>query len=192
MEQIRGAIRQLIEATDEELDIFLAGGFTKTFKRKEVLSHPNVVPNEIFFIVQGIIRVVITDAGGTDHTLHFALENEFIADYACFINEQTSLYRLEAIEPTTVLVLPRNSIMLGYKMLNQGQKLGRLIAEYYFIYQDNRIKDLYTKTPKERYDHITTVFPNIHNRAPQHMIASYLGISPVHLSRLKQADLAKT
>lgn len=67
--------------------------------------------------------------------------------------------------------------------------MGRLIAEWYFIYKDTRIKNLYALTPKERYDQITDVFPNIHNRVPQHMIASYLGITAVHLSRLKKQAL---
>jgi hypothetical protein len=62
---------------------------------------------------------------------------------------------------------------------------------YYFIYQDDRIKNNYIRTRKERYDSINEVFPNIHNRVPQHMIASYLGITPIHLSRLKKADLDK-
>lgn len=64
--------------------------------------------------------------------------------------------------------------------------MGRLVAEYYYIYQDDRIKNNYVRTPKQRYDSITEVFFNIHNRVPQHMIASYLGISPIHLSRLKK------
>jgi len=90
------------------------------------------------------------------------------------------------VEETEVVILPRASIEWGYQNLNEGQKLGRLIAEYYFIYHDNRIKNLYVRTPKERYDNITNIFPNIHNRVPQHMIASYLGITPIHLSRLKK------
>ena len=93
-----------------------------------------------------------------------------------------------SIEETEVVVLPRSAIEWGYKHLTEGQKMGRLIAEYYFIYQDDRIKNLYARTPKQRYDSITEVFPNIHNRVPQHMIASYLGITPVHLSRLKKSE----
>jgi hypothetical protein len=90
------------------------------------------------------------------------------------------------LEETQVVVLPRSIIEWGYNNLIEGQKMGRLIAEYYFIYQDSRIKNLYIRTPKQRYDSITEVFPNIHNRVPQHMIASYLGITPIHLSRLKK------
>jgi signal-transduction protein with cAMP-binding, CBS, and nucleotidyltransferase domain len=191
MQQLRQAIRQMIRVSDEELDYFLNLCLQKQFKRQESLSRPGVVPNEIFFIEEGILRVIITDQKGTEHTIHFALENQFIADYSSFMLGQSSLYTLQALEDTRVVVLPRSAIEWGYRNLKEGDKLGRLIAEYYFIYQDNRIKNLYARTPRERYDTITEVFPNIHNRAPQHMIASYLGITPVHLSRLKKADLRK-
>jgi CRP-like cAMP-binding protein len=191
MEQIRQVMKQMINVSEDELNGFLDKAITKNFKRQEILSRPNAVPNDIFFINKGIIRVSLTDNEGTDHTIHFAIENQFIADYSNFIQKQPSIYSLQTLEETEVVILPRSVIEWGYKNLTDGQKMGRLIAEYYFIYQDNRIKNLYLRTPKERYDSITEVFPNIHNRVPQHMIASYLGITPIHLSRLKKAALEK-
>ncbi len=191
MEQIKLAIQQIITISEAELDDFLTKTFIKTFKRQETLSRPDIIPNEIFFINQGMLRVIITDNEGIEHSIHFALENQFIADYSSFMLKQPSLYTLQAIEDTEVVVLPRAAIEWGYKNLKEGDKLGRLIAEYYFIYQDNRIKNIYARSPKERYDSITDVFPNIHNRVPQHMIASYLGITPVHLSRLKKTGSRK-
>ncbi|MCF8255004.1 MAG: Crp/Fnr family transcriptional regulator [Bacteroidia bacterium] len=191
MEQIKQVMKQLINVSDIELNKFLSGAATKKFKRQEILSQPNVVPNEIFFINKGIIRVLITDNEGAEHTIHFALENQFIADYSNFIQKQNSIYSLQTLEETQVVILPRSTIEWGYKNLIEGEKMGRLIAEYYFIYQDHRIKNMYIRTPKQRYDSITEVFPNIHNRVPQHMIASYLGITPIHLSRLKKAELEK-
>lgn len=191
MEQISQVIKQMIHVTENELNAFLDQTVTRTFKRQEILSRPDVVPNEIFFINKGLIRVLITDRKGTEHTIHFALENQFIADYSNFILQQPALYSLQTLEETQVVILPRSCIEWGYQHLTEGQKIGRLIAEYYFIYQDHRIKNLYVRTPKERYDSITEVFPNIHNRVPQHMIASYLGITPIHLSRLKKADMEK-
>ncbi len=191
MQQFTAAIKQMIKITAEEEQEFVSRCFPKTFKRNEVLSRPEVVPNEIFFICKGLVRVIICDKEGVEHSIHFALENQFIADYSCFMLKQPSLYSLEALEETETMVLPRAAVEWGYNNLTQGDRLGRLIAEFYFIYQDNRIKNMYARTPKERYDTITEVFPNIHNRVPQHMIASYLGITPVHLSRLKKADIKK-
>lgn len=182
----------MIRISEKELDLFLGTCVLKTFSRKEILSRPEVIPNEIFFINKGTIRIFITDKKGTDHTIHFALENQFIADYACFLLQKASVQTLEALEDTEVIVIPRSSVAWGYKNLEQGDRLGRLIAEFYFIYQDNRVSNMYARTPKERYDAISDIFPDIHNRAPQHMIASYLGITPVHLSRLKKQALTKT
>lgn len=191
MEQLISAIRAMIAISDAELNHFLTACQVKTFRKQSIISKPGQVPNEIFFIKRGIVRVTILDNQGTEHTIHFALENQFIADYSSFMLLQPALYTLQALEDTEVVVLPRHVIEWGYHHLAQGDRLGRLIAEFYFIYHDNRIKNLYARTPKERYDSITEVFPNIHNRAPQHMIASYLGITPVHLSRLKRAARAK-
>jgi hypothetical protein len=191
MEKIIQVIKQMITVSEDELNDFLSQAITKTFKRQEIISRPNYIPNEIFFINKGLIRVLITDNDGVEHTIHFALENQFIADYSNFIQTQPSIYSLQTLEETEVVILPRTTIEWGYKNLTEGQKMGRLIAEYYFIYQDDRIKNLYVRTPKQRYDSITDVFPNIHNRVPQHMIASYLGITPIHLSRLKKASIEK-
>lgn len=187
MEQIRQVMQQMINISEVELNSFLSHAIIKTFKKNEILSRPDVVPNEIFFINKGIIRVLITDKKGLDHTIHFALENQFIADYSNFMQKLPSLYSLQALEETQLVVLPRSAIDWGYQHLKEGQKMGRLIAEFYFIYQDDRIKNMYARTPRQRYDNITDVFPNIHNRVPQHMIASYLGITPVHLSRIKKS-----
>lgn len=69
--------------------------------------------------------------------------------------------------------------------------MGQLIAEFYFIYQDDRLDNTYVRIPKERYDDISNVLPNLHNRVPQHMIASYLRISPMLLNRLKKTEIVK-
>jgi CRP-like cAMP-binding protein len=179
-------MRQMIDISEEEFQLYLPQLYVKTFKKNDILSAPDAIPNEIFFINKGIIRVLITDKEGIEHTIHFALENQYIVDYSNFILQSPSYSTLQAMEETEVVVLPRNSVEWGYNVLKEGQKLGRLIAEFYFIFQDNRIKNMYLASPRERYENITKVFPNIHNRVPQHMIASYLNITSVHLSRLKK------
>ncbi len=191
MEQIKQVMQQMISVSEDELNAFLTQSIVKKIRRQEIISRPAIIPNEIFFINKGLIRVLITDNGGIEHTIHFALQNQFIADYSNFIQKKPSIYSLQTLEETEVVILPRSAIEWGYKNLAEGQKMGRLIAEFYFIYQDDRIKNTYVRTPKERYDSITDVFPNIHNRVPQHMIASYLGITPIHLSRLKKAEIPK-
>jgi CRP-like cAMP-binding protein len=187
MEVFREAVLQMIQASKDELEVFLGLCYPKTFSKNEVILQPGSIPQEVYFIKSGLIRVIVTDPDGNEHTIHFAMEQQFITDYSSFIMKQPALYSMQALETTEVVVLPRKAIEWGYKNLHEGEKMGRLVAEFYFIYQDNRIKNIYARSPKERYEAITDVFPNIHQRVPQHMIASYLGISPVHLSRLKKS-----
>ncbi len=186
MKQIKEAIKQLISISETEMEYFLRDCKIKTFKKKAVLCKPNEIATKIFFINKGIIRVKIVDNKGTEHSIHFAFENQFIASYSSFLQESKSIYALEALEDTEVVIMPKSTIDWGYENLQEGQKMGRLIAKNLFMLQDNRIRNSYCRTPKESYDSITEVFPNIHNRVPQHMIASYLGITSIHLSRLKK------
>jgi CRP-like cAMP-binding protein len=184
-------LRSMIRISDEELHLFLAQTLPRRVRQNELVSRPGEISEEVYFVNQGLLRVILIGSEGQEYTVHFALENQFIANYSSFLLRQPSLYALQALEATELIVLPRVAIEWGYERLQEGQKLGRMIAEYYFLYQDNRIWNQYARTPKERYDSISTVFPGIHNRVPQHMIASYLGITPVHLSRLKKASLVK-
>ena len=179
----------MIEISEEEIEGLLENCYEEHFDAKAYLSRQGKISNEIFFIQSGLTRSLIVDRNGEEHTIHFSLENQFIADYSSFIQHTPANNSIQALEMTHVVVMPRKSIEWGYKNLQQGDRLGRLVAEYYFLYFDNRLKNQYTYTPSDRYENLTSVFPNIHNRVPQHMIASYLGISPVHLSRLKKAAL---
>ena len=189
MQILRNTISQMISLSETEAEGFMSKCYRRAFKKKDILSEDEKIVDEVYFIEQGIIRVKIFDLNGTEHTIHFAIENQFIADYRAFLTREKSSYQLEAMEDTQVIVLPRTGIDWGYQHLKEGEKLGRLIAEYYFTYLDKRIEHLYTLSALERYDLMDQIFPNIHNRVPQHMIASYLGITPIHLSRIKKSRL---
>lgn len=188
---LRTILPTMIDISAKELDQFLALCYKKVFQKKMLLSEDERFINEVYFIEKGIIRVKIDDLNGKEHTTHFAIEKQFIADYNAFLIGEKSCYQLQALETTEAIVIPRAAIEWGYQHLKDGQKLGRLIAEYYFIYLDTRIQHQYTLSPKERYDLMESIFPNIHNRVPQHMIASYFGITSVHLSRIKKAAASK-
>jgi len=78
MLQISNVIRQMIEISDRELEDFLSRTISKKFNRYEIVSRPGITPNEIFFINKGLIRVIVTDNEGNEHSLHFALSKEQI------------------------------------------------------------------------------------------------------------------
>lgn len=177
----------LITLSQEEWSEFSSQLSKKNFKKSEYIFKAGQVPNEVYFVNKGIVRVVIEDAKGMENTIHFSLEGQFISDYASYLRKQPASYSIQALENSELFVLPRASIDWAYQYLKEGQKLGRLLAELYFTFHDDRIKSLYSLTPLQRYEGIENIFPGILSRVPQHMIASYLGISPVHLSRIKRS-----
>ena len=113
MHQLAAAIRRMIAISGEEMEGLLRPCFTKTFKKQEELSRPGPVPNDIFFINRGILQVIVVDKNGTEHTVHFAMENQFIADYSSFMLRQPALYTLRALEETETVVVPRSAIGWG-------------------------------------------------------------------------------
>jgi len=167
------AIRQMIAISDREWKVFVKQCSNRKFANKEFLCTQNDISDEVFFIEKGITRSLLIDQQGTEHTIHFSMENQFICDYASFLTKQPSSNSIQALAETEAVVIPRKAIEWGYQNLKEGDRLGRLIAEYYFIYFDARLKNLYFHTPAERYEKIGQIFPHIHRRVPQHMIASY-------------------
>jgi len=186
MQQIKEIIQEMIPIKATELNGFIKQCSLKTYKKKSHLLDYQDIPQHTFFINKGLVRFCVLNPKGELHTTHFSMENEFTGDYASFLTGKPSIYTIEALEDIEVVLIPKTAIFWGYEHMRFGDRLGRLIAEHYFVFMDNRIREAYLSTVKERYDNITQNFPNIHQRVPQHMIASFLGITSVHLSRLKK------
>lgn len=143
---------------------------------------------EVYFVNKGLLRIYFLDANGEERTFHFSIENTFAADYESLLKQLPSSYTIQAMEDTEVVIMSYEMLHSGYTILRNGEKLGRLLTEEYFFIFSDKIKAIYTQTPLERYNTLKTKFPSIFQRVPQHYIASYLNITPVHLSRLKKSD----
>ncbi|PQJ76478.1 Crp/Fnr family transcriptional regulator [Polaribacter glomeratus] len=185
---IHKVISSYIEISDEEWAHYSSMLQVKEIKKKDIILSEGSVCKEVFFINKGLLRIFFVDNNGEEKTFHFALEKTFATDYKSFLKEIPSNYSIQAMEDTQVLVMSLDMILGGYKMLTNGEKLGRLLAEDYFFMFNDKIQAMYTQTPLERYNDLTSSFPKIFQRVPQHLIASYLNISSVHLSRLINAS----
>jgi CRP-like cAMP-binding protein len=108
MEQLKATIRHMIAISEEEMQAFLEMCHLKTFKKQEALSRPGPVPNDIFFINRGILRVIVLDKNGTEHTVHFAMENQFIADYPSFMLHSTPCGHWKKRRPSWCPAAPSN------------------------------------------------------------------------------------
>ncbi len=185
---IKRVISNYIEISDKEWEYYSKGLTVKTFKKKDIILDNGTICKYVYFVNNGLLRIFFIDNNGEEKTFHFAVEDTFASDYESFLKEIPSKYSIQALEDTTVILMSNEMLYDGYKQLRNGEKLGRLLAEEYFFLFNDKIQAIYTKTPIERYRDLHETLPGILQRVPQHLIASYLNISSVHLSRLKNGD----
>ena len=184
-ENIKKVISNYIEINDDEWIYYSSKFRVKKIKKKEIILNEGNICRDVLFVETGLLRIYFVDRDGEEKTFHFSLENTFAADYESFLKQIPSNYSIQALEDTTLILMSLEMLQDGYEKLRYGEKLGRLIAEDYFFIFNDKIQSIYTKTPIERYYNLNKKFPKILQRIPQHYIASYLNISLVHLSRLK-------
>jgi CRP-like cAMP-binding protein len=155
------------------------------FKKGDFLLTAGDVCRNVFFINKGLCRTFFQNSKGEENTFHFTLENGFVTDYESFLAKQPAYFSIQAVEPVEAVVMSNHTVHDGYQNLRNGEMLGRLLAERYLFIFTNKVRDIYTEDAITRYKKMNLTYPSILQRVPQHMIASYLNITPVHLSRLK-------
>ena len=178
-------IASLVDINDEETLYYSKLLSIKSFKKGELLLNAGDVCRNVFFINKGLCRTFFLNCKGEESTFHFTLENEFVTDYDSFLAVQPAYFSIQALEPIEAVIMTHHTVHDGYINLREGEKLGRLLAERYLFIFTNKVKDIYTENALTRYKKMNLRYPTILQRVPQHMIASYLNITPVHLSRLK-------
>ena len=176
----------IISLATNELDFINSIVKVRSFKKREILLHEGDICNECYFVAEGLLRNVVINEKGEEITTYFTPENTFVIDYSSYLLNQPSLFTIQALEPSSVVILNRKAIELIHNEVREGNKLGRLLAESQFILFIRKQNSQYRHSLEEQYKQLNVAIPGIDSRVPQHMIASYLGISRVHLSRLKK------
>jgi CRP-like cAMP-binding protein len=160
---------------------------THSIKKGELLWKEGDVIKQIIFITKGAMRYYYHNHPSDKEVIaQFFFENAFLTDYVSFNTQEPTDYYFQALEDTEYIAFPRVAIYQMYDKYKVFERIGRLIAEYNFIHQQNAFKDQKNLTPEEKYLKIVKERPKVIARIPLHMIASYLAITPEHLSRIRK------
>ena len=116
----------------------------------------------------------------------FFSPNNFISNYSCFLLGNKSKFYIRALENSSITLIHKNDLFLLYKQLQKIQELSRNVVESLYIEISEKYESFFLKTAEERYLELINSEPNIIKTVPQYMIASYLGITPEGLSRIKK------
>jgi CRP-like cAMP-binding protein len=146
------------------------------------------VQKNLYFITKGIIRNYIENSKGEIKIFNFRSESMVVTGYASYNYEDNlkSLVNVQCLEDCVLIKVPFDAINYVINHIKLGDRLGRFMAEAHVVQMMQYVIQRDTMTIIERLENIDKNFPNIHQRVPQYMIASYLGITPVHLSNLKK------
>lgn len=190
MESLLNAIRYfiLLSTSDEETVRRLF--HKKVFKKGEHLLEAGNVCRYVTFIETGLVRYYI-NSDGQERTTYFNKEGEFVCNYASFVPQIPSYVNIQALEDTSIFVISFNDLQVFYREVEYGERFGRLGIEQVFLNAISQIGSFYTDPPELRYSKFLSDFRDIVQRIPQYHIASYVGIKPQSLSRIRKRIAGK-
>ncbi len=176
--------RQFTDFDDGELRIIMPYFETKKFKKKSILLDIGEVSNEVFYLVKGCIRLYC-EKNGEDLSTYFFTENMFAGSYDSFLSRKPSKVAIETLEECEVLILTHEAQEKLYKVFPKMNEFIRKALEHRFVLLHDLFISYLINSPEERYLMLQRDRPELLQRIPQHQIASFLGITRVSLSRIR-------
>ena len=187
-DQFKDYLRKKITITDEQFDLISGSIKVKTFEKNKIILSPGEVSTKTYFVTEGLMRCYSVDSKGKANIIQFAPESWWLSERNGFFNEPSDFF-IDTIEPTKVLIIPRNYFNDASVHVPCLHDLNNNMLNNSIRFMQKRINMLLSATAEERYLDFIRLYPNLTLRVPQWMIASYLGITPESLSRVRK-DLA--
>jgi len=178
-------IRKFVSLSGEEENAFTGVLRHKKLRKKEFLLKEQQVCSANYFVLKGCFRMYFIQDNGVEQIIQFAIENWWITDYQSLDWQQPSRFYIQAIEASEIAILD-HSVTAG--ICNRVPLLDRyfrLIVQRAFAASQQNLLFIYTFSGEERYHHFNEAFPTFIQRVPQYMIASFLGLTPEFVSKIK-------
>jgi CRP-like cAMP-binding protein len=180
-----------IELSNTELELIQSVCKEKKLRKKQFLSQEGEVWHYNAFICRGLVKTFSIAENGAEHIISFAPEHHWTGDRESLINGTASRLNIDAIEPTELILIEKTDFEKLCAEIPQLNHLVNQLIQKSFIVSQGRILANISFTAEEKYENFLAKYPNIVNRIPQHMIASYIGITPETLTRLRRNMVKK-
>lgn len=184
-------IEQKIELSSEQQDLLRTFFIPKKLRKHQYLQQEGEVSQYVAFLEKGVMRSYSIDKKGNEHILQFAMENWWISDLYSFFSGEPSAYMIDVLEDTELLLINRTNYDEMLRCIPAMERYFRLLLQNNLISFQRRLNDKLSLSAEENYRKMIAICDNIPERIPQHMIASYLGITRESLSRIRRQIASK-
>lgn len=179
------AIKSFIRLSTEEEKLIPTLFREMELKPGEYLLEEGKVCKFVAFVAKGLLRFYSND-DGEEKTGYFSSEGDFLSYYPSFLTQSPADKYIQALEPTKLYVIDYNHLQQLYKNVQEGERFGRLAIEQVYLSAIRQLDSFYTDPPEKRYQQFLNSYPTLVQRIPQYYIASYVGIKPPSLSRIRK------
>lgn len=190
-EQLKSYVEKFVSLSDDEFDLFAKQFKEKIIKKKQFIVQPDFPTKHRYFVLNGTLRSYFVDKKGEEHTMQFAIENWWMSDFNAYLYQQPATLFIAALEDTTVLEIEFENEQLLKSQNEKFNTFFRIMAEKGLAFEHRRLLLNRTLTAEERYDKFAEDMPYFAFRVPQYMLASYLGMTTVFLSKIRNRKFAK-
>ncbi|RED45974.1 Crp/Fnr family transcriptional regulator [Seonamhaeicola aphaedonensis] len=178
-------INRFVTLTHEEETIVLSSVKYRKYLKGQYIVQQGDVCKYSSFILSGCTKTFYVDDKGQEHIIMFAIEDWWTSDIGSFITQSSADYNVQCLEETETIQFSYYGQEELLKKVPKLERLFRMMLERAFVASQKRIVRNFSLTAKEQYLHFKEQYPEIEQRIPQYMIASYLGITKEFLSKIK-------
>lgn len=179
-------INEKIKLSKEDFDEFLSLTKTIVISKNDFFISEGTSAKFIAYVNKGVLYSYTVDNKGDKHVVQIAWENHWISDLYSFLSNELSNFNVQAIEQTEITIINKDNFEKACDKFPVFERFFRLLIQNAYISAQKRVSRIYGNTAEERYLKLIKDNPQIIQRVPQHYIASYIGIKPQSLSRIRK------
>lgn len=191
MEPLIKNLSKYVSLTPEEILVIHSLFTLKKYRKRQYILQEGDVMKFENFIAKGVTRTYEVDDKGQEHIVQFGLEDWWVGDMYSFLTETPSTYNIDCLEDCEVMQITKSNLELLYQRVPKVERHFRIMVQNAFIASTKRLSSTLAKSAQERYEEFVDRYPQIDQRVPNHQIASYLGITPQSLSRIRSQAISK-
>ena len=178
-------LKEITTLEPNEEQLFLQSFVPLFVKKNNYFLESTQINTRLGFLCKGLVRYYVFK-NDEEATIEFTKEGEFVADYESFISKKPSIQNIQALEDCEFLIIDYDKLQQLYQISRNANFLGRIIIEHRFIIMVNQLLTVHRYSPEDRYRYFLKNYKDLTQRIPQYLIASYVGVKPQSLSRIRK------